>query len=63
VWRLLGPEIFFFILAGALRIKHGQIILTKRGRYYWVIMMREFFTGVDNFRDASRKAAAFKAGT
>jgi hypothetical protein len=25
--------------------------------------MREFFTGVDNFRDASREAAALKVGT
>ncbi len=62
VWRLLGPEILFFILAGAFRITPGQISLTKRGRYYWVIMMREFFTGVDNFRDASREAVLLKAG-
>jgi menaquinone C8-methyltransferase len=63
VWRLLGPEILFFFLAGALRMTSGQISLTKRGRYYWVIMMREFFTGVDNFRDASREAATLGAGT
>jgi coproporphyrinogen III oxidase-like Fe-S oxidoreductase len=56
VWRVLAPEILFFILTGALRITPGQISLTRRGRYYWVIMMREFFTGVDNFRDASREA-------
>jgi coproporphyrinogen III oxidase-like Fe-S oxidoreductase len=62
VWRMLGPEILFFILSVALRLTKGQISLTKRGRYYWVIMMREFFTGVDNFRDASREAAALKAG-
>jgi coproporphyrinogen III oxidase-like Fe-S oxidoreductase len=62
VWRVLAPEILFFILAGALCITPGQISLTRRGRYYWVIMMREFFTGVDNFRDASREAVALCSG-
>lgn len=56
-WRLMGPELFFFIMAGALRMTPEEIHLTDRGRYYWVVMMREFFTGVDNFRDASREAA------
>jgi len=55
-WRLIGWEILFFFLAGALRITPEHIHLTDRGRYYWVVMMREFFTGVDNFRDASREA-------
>lgn len=57
IWYLLGPEIFFFMLTGAISIAPSQLRLTSRGRYYWVIMMREFFTGVDNFRDASREAA------
>ncbi|HVN70841.1 MAG TPA: coproporphyrinogen III oxidase, partial [Desulfomonilia bacterium] len=57
IWRLLGPELLFFIFAGALHFSPSQISLTRRGRYYWVIMMREFFTGVDNFRDQSRDAA------
>ena len=55
-WSLLGPELLFFSLIGALRYGPSQIRLTRRGRYYWVIMMREFFTGVDNFRDQSREA-------
>jgi coproporphyrinogen III oxidase-like Fe-S oxidoreductase len=56
-WALLGPEILFFALVGALHFSPSQIRLTRRGRYYWVIMMREFFTGVDNFREQSREAA------
>ncbi|HPI92600.1 MAG TPA: coproporphyrinogen III oxidase family protein [Deltaproteobacteria bacterium] len=56
LWTLLGPELLFFSLAGALHFTPRQIQLTRRGRYYWVIMMREFFTGVDNFRDQSREA-------
>jgi coproporphyrinogen III oxidase-like Fe-S oxidoreductase len=56
IWRLLGPECLFFILAGALYKTSSTLELTERGRYYWVVMMREFFTGVDNFRDMSRAA-------
>ncbi len=54
---LLGPELLFFFLAGGLRFENGRVRLTRRGQYYWVVMMREFFTGVDNFRDQSRDAA------
>jgi hypothetical protein len=28
--------------------------LTERGYYLWVIMMREFFTGVNNLREEMR---------
>jgi hypothetical protein len=30
-------------------------LVTERGMYYWVIMMREFFIGVNNFRSQMRK--------
>ena len=32
----------------------NMLALTAKGRYYWVIMMREFFTSVNNFRDYCR---------
>lgn len=47
LWR----EIFAFLLVGGLRYNRGTFYLTDRGRYYWVVMMREFFTAVNNFRD------------
>lgn len=50
----LWPDILAFALAGALRYEGGTLRLTGRGRYYWVIMMREFFTAVNNFRDYCR---------
>jgi len=54
VYRYLWPEIFFFRLTGGIK-KSGDILsLTQRGQYYWVIMMREFFIGVNNFRDFFR---------
>lgn len=56
-WSLVGPEILFFMLLGGLRSRGGRLELTRKGRYYWVVMMREFFTAVDNFRDQSRRAS------
>jgi menaquinone C8-methyltransferase len=52
--RWLWSEILFFRMTGGLK-KEGQMLtLTRIGRYYWVIMMREFFIGVNNFRDFCR---------
>lgn len=48
--RYLWPDIAAFMIAGGLRYRRGTLYLTGRGRYYWVIMMREFFTAVNNFR-------------
>jgi len=54
IYRYLWPEIVFFRLTGGLE-KHGNLLtLTKKGQYYWVLMMREFFIGVNNFRDYCR---------
>jgi coproporphyrinogen III oxidase-like Fe-S oxidoreductase len=54
-YRYLWPEITFFRMVRGLR-KRGQVLsLTKRGQYYWVLMMREFFIGVNNFRDYCRQ--------
>ncbi len=49
--RYLWKEILAFMLIGGVRYNKGTLFLTDRGRYYWVIMMREFFTAVNNFRD------------
>ncbi len=54
--KTLKKEIAFFRLIGALQTDHKEIKLTKSGRYFWVIMMREFFIGVNNFRDLCRMA-------
>jgi coproporphyrinogen III oxidase-like Fe-S oxidoreductase len=47
----LSTDILAFFIGGGLRYRKGRLCLTSRGRYYWVIMMREFFTAVNNFRD------------
>jgi len=54
VFRHLWHVILAFRLAGGLRYWDDQLLVTDRGRYYWVIMMREFFTAVNNFRDYCR---------
>lgn len=52
--RYLWMEILFFEFLGGIRTDADQILLTPKGQYYWVIMMREFFIGVNNFRDYCR---------
>jgi menaquinone C8-methyltransferase len=47
----LWPDILAFMLAGGLRYEAPNLFLTPTGRYQWVIMMREFFISVNNFRD------------
>lgn len=50
----LRGEILALKCLGAIREDEGEILLTERGRYYWVVAMREFFIGVNNFRDQMR---------
>jgi menaquinone C8-methyltransferase len=50
-------EMLFMLLAGSFRrINRDAIFLTPRGKYLSVVMMREFFSGVNNVRDEARKA-------
>jgi len=55
-----APEIFLFLLIGAIKKKGDYFYLTDKGRYYWLMMMREFFIGVNNFREYCRKKAKIK---
>lgn len=52
--KSLWKEIPVFRMLAALEHENGAIKLTRTGQYLWVIMMREFFTGVNNFRDICR---------
>ncbi|MGI9330043.1 MAG: coproporphyrinogen III oxidase family protein [Gammaproteobacteria bacterium] len=54
-WRRLAPEVAALKLAGAVREQDAVLRLTPRGRYYWVVMMREFFSGVNRFREVMRE--------
>jgi len=52
--KTIRKEISLLRLLGALDVAADTMRLTLKGRYLWVIMMREFFTGVNNFRDLCR---------
>ena len=41
-------------MLGAIETRDRTIRLTESGYYLWVILMREFFSGVNNFRDGMR---------
>jgi menaquinone C8-methyltransferase len=55
--KTLWKEVIAFTLAGSFRYFSPNLCLTPRGRYFWVIMMREFFIAVNNFREFCRKQA------
>jgi len=53
----LAVEIMFLRSAGAFAVDNAdQLLLSERGRYLLVAMMREFFVGVNNLRDQAREA-------
>jgi coproporphyrinogen III oxidase-like Fe-S oxidoreductase len=52
--RTLWPELTMLQTIGAVTDSGVQLRLTEKGYYLWVMMMREFFTGVNNLRDQMR---------
>lgn len=57
---VLWKEMLFMSLYGAFRREknRNQLSLTPRGRYLLVIMMQQFFSGVNHIRDQAREALA-----
>jgi len=55
--KTMWKEIAAFEIVRAFRYFPPYLHLTPYGRYLWVIMMREFFIAVNNFRDFCRKQA------
>ena len=57
--KVLRNEILLLKLSGAVKISDGKIITSDFGDYLCVIMMKEFYTGMDAirafFRDFSSK--------
>lgn len=57
VERLLPVEMAFFQASGAFAQNDADYItLTPQGRYMLVVMMREFFSGINRIRDQARQA-------
>jgi coproporphyrinogen III oxidase-like Fe-S oxidoreductase len=53
-WPYLWFDILALYLSGRIRYRAPALHLTPKGGYAWVIMMREFFISVNNFRDFCR---------
>ena len=52
--HLLWKELELLNSLGSIRDDDRTIKLTRQGQYDWLVFMREFFIGVDNFRDEMR---------
>jgi coproporphyrinogen III oxidase-like Fe-S oxidoreductase len=53
----LPLEMAFMRSSGAFAVDNAdKLVLTEKGRYLLVVMMREFFIGVNNLRDQARAA-------
>jgi coproporphyrinogen III oxidase-like Fe-S oxidoreductase len=50
-WLFLGGELLFLLLIGALVVRDGKLVLTRKGRYYWVILMGTLFSVVGDYRN------------
>ncbi len=53
-FRMLAPEIFGLRLMGAVRDEGERLRLTRYGMRVWILIMREFFMAVSDFRDLMR---------
>jgi len=52
--RVLWPELAGLRTIGAVRDADGMLELTESGYYLWIVLMREFFTGVNSLREDMR---------
>ncbi len=55
-FRKLAPEILALKIMGAIRDEGDHLVLTRRGMRIWILIMREFFMAVSDFRDLMRHA-------
>lgn len=51
-WCLLGHELMFLFLTGALVMRKGKLVLTRRGRFYWLTLLGTMFAVVGDYRNA-----------
>ena len=52
--QTLRAELTGLRLLGAITQHYGNLYLTESGYYLWVMMMREFFSGINNIRERMR---------
>ena len=57
-------ELSYFTVNGAMDFSDPAVIrLTTKGKYLFVVMMREFFIGINEFRDQARQSLTPEDGT
>jgi len=54
--RILKVELFMLKILNAIYVKDGKIYPTRFGEFLTVVMMREFYSGMDNLRAILRKS-------
>ena len=60
----LPMELSYFTVNGALDFSDPRVVrLTSKGKYLFVVMMREFFIGINEFRDQARQSLTPEDGT
>ncbi len=52
--RQLWLELAGLRMLGAVQQRGNSLVLTESGQYLWVMMMREFFSNVNDFRERMR---------
>jgi menaquinone C8-methyltransferase len=61
IWFIyLFVELSFLVLSRGITIKKESIVVTEKGRYFTVSLMRDFFTIVNNIREQCRNQLADK---
>jgi len=60
--RTMWRDLAGLRLIGAVRSDGTTLTLTENGFYLWVVLMREFFSGVNSFRDDMRHHISSEAG-
>lgn len=49
-WLYLSRELLFLLVTRSITFRDNKIVLTPKGRYYWLILMRTFFSIMDDYR-------------
>lgn len=50
-WFYFGKELLFLLIIRAITFQNSNIILTPKGRYYWLILMRTLFSVAGDYRE------------
>ena len=50
-WVYLLRELVFFAAIRAVKFRDGKIVLTEKGRNYWLILMRTLFSMAGGYRE------------